>query len=341
MKKQSWIILAACLLALLLLAGCRPQKAASEPEFVFRYAENQAEDFPTTLAGEYFAHRVWEMTNGRIEIMVYPNEELGDERSVIEQLQFGGIDFSRLNLSPVAELDTRYYALQLPYLYDSSEHMWGVLDSDIGASYLEMTKGLGLCGLAWVDAGARSFYSRTPIYCLEDIKGLRIRVQENRLMQRLVESFGANSQKLRYGMVLSALQTGEIDSAENNIPSYLSMGHYLIARYFLEDEHSRIPEMIVASQVTMDKLSVEDYAVIQTAAKEAGLYQRELWTEYEKSAREQLISGGCTMISLSAEAREELAAAVGVVYDEFILTDADADTVETIRQLGNRGEGTN
>ena len=332
MKKRYWALLAACLL-LVLLASCQSREDRIEPEFVFRYAENQTEDYPTTLAGKYFAERVKELTNGRIEIIVYADELLGDERSVIEQLRFGGIDFSRLNLSPLAELDARYYVLQLPYLYDSSEHMWRVLDSDIGERYIQIAGDSQLCGLAWVDAGARSFYSRAPIHALEDMAGLRIRVQENMLMQRLVESLGALSQQMRYGIVLSALQTGEIDSAENNIPSYLSMGHYLIAKYFIEDEHTRIPEMIVASQVTMEKLSAQDREIIQRAAHEAGLYQRELWSAYEKSAREQIVKGGSTIITLSPETMSELVAAVSIVYDEFVLDRDDVDTVEKIRQL--------
>lgn len=333
MKKQWLWFLALCLTGAL-LTGCQSRNGAVEPAFVFRYAENQAEDFPTTLAGKYFAERVKELTGGRIEIIVYANEALGDERSIIEQLQFGGIDFGRLNLSPLAELDARYYILQLPYLYDSGEHMWRVLDSDIGASYLQITHDLKLYGLAWVDAGARSFYSRTPVNTLKDMAGLRIRVQENDLMQRLVESLGALPQKMRYGVVLSALQTGEIDCAENNIPSYLSMGHYLIAKYLLEDEHTRIPELIVASQLTMEKLSPDDRAVIEKAAHEAGLYQRELWLAYEKSAREQLIQNGCTIATLSPEARDELIAAVRIVYDTFAASPSDMDTVEKIRRLG-------
>ena len=332
MIKKSGIILIFVLLGVL-LSSCAVGKNGPEAEFVFRYAENQAEDFPTTLAGEYFAQQVYERTDGRIQIIVYPDEALGDERAVIEQMQFGGIDFSRLNLSPLAELDSRFYLLQLPYLYDSGEHMWRVLDSELGEKYLDMVQDLGLYGLSWVDAGARSFYARTPIYTLEDMAGMRTRVQENRLMERLTESLGAIPQRLRYGMVLSALQTGEIDSAENNIPSYLSMGHYLIAKYFLEDEHTRIPEMMVMSQVTMDKLSEADRAIIYQAAKEAGLYQRKLWLEYEESAREMLVKRGCTMISFSKEAKAAFIQAVSNVYDEFAAD--EAETIQKIRDMGD------
>ena len=322
-----------CCLSMTCLSACREQAGGSEPEFVFRYAENQADGFPTTMAGKFFAERVKALTNGRIEIIVYPDEALGDESSVIEQLQFGGIDFSRLNLSPLAELDERYYALQLPYLYDSGEHMWRVLDGDIGAEYLKITEDLGLVGLSWMDAGARSFYTSAPVCGLSDMANMRIRVQENTLMLRLVESLGANPQMLRYGAVLSALQTGEIGGAENNIPSYLSMGHYLVARYFLEDEHTRIPEMVVASHVTMEKLSPDDRAIIQSAATEAGLYQREAWLAYEKQAREQIRKSGGSIIALSPEARESFRAAVSVIYDEFA-ADPDAQrTIQAIRDL--------
>lgn len=325
----------ACLLLALLLGtgGCSVDRNAVQPEMAFRYAENQAGDFPTTLCAYYFADRVLELSGGRIRIFVYSDAALGDERSMIEQMQYGGIDFGRVNLSPLSEYDNRLFTLQLPYLYESSEHMWRVLDSDIGDQYLQGMQEIGIVGLAWVDAGARNFYtSQAPVRTLADMQGLRIRVQENVLMERLVTLLGAVPEQMRYSEVLPALQTGKIDGAENNFPSYQSTGHYLVAPYMLEDEHSRIPEAIVASQAVMDKLSEADRAIIQTAAQEAAAYQRVLWREYEEKTRAIVVESGCEIYTMAPEEKEAFAAITAQMYQEF--AEADMETIAAIQAMG-------
>ncbi len=309
--------IAALLLTLLLLTGCTGPRAATEPEYIFRMAENQAEDYPTTVAGRFFADRVAEETNGRIRILVYADALLGDETSVIEQMQFGGIDFSRVSLSPLAELDKRLLILQLPFLYRDNAHKWRVLDGDIGDTFLESLSDLNLTGLAWVDAGARSFYTQHPVYTADDIRGLRIRVQENAMMVRLVESLGAVPVTTRYGEVLSALQTGKVDGAENNLPSYKSTGHYLVAPYMLEDEHIRIPEVFLASAAVLNTLSAKDREIITAAAREAALYQRDLWREYEEKTRAEALEHGCVITALTAEEREKFVSLTEGMYREF------------------------
>lgn len=311
MKKGS---LAGFLLLSLLLTGCTASRI-QEPEFAFRFAENQALDYPTTVAARYFADLVAQRTDGRLRITVYAEAKLGDERSVVEQMAFGGIDFSRVNLSPLSEFDPALMMLQLPFLYRNDAHKWQVLESGIGDRYLEGLSSIGLAGLAWVDSGARSFYTRTPVRSLEDMKGLRIRVQESTLMESFVRSLGAIPVQLRYDQVLSALQTGKIDGAENNFPSYLSTGHFLVAPFVLTDEHTRVPEVIIASALTMQKLSESDQAVIRDAAKEAALYQRELWLAYDEAARAAVLEAGCVIQPLSAEKKQPFEAAATLYAD--------------------------
>lgn len=320
-------------LAALLLAGGCAQPPAREPEYAFRYAENQAGDFPTTLAAYYFADLVAERSQGRIRIHVYPDAELGDERSIIEQMQYGGIDFGRVNLSPLSEYDNDLFVLQLPYLYQDSAHMWRVLQSGIGDRFLEGLAGIDVVGLAWVDAGARSFYTNAPVHSLADMQGLRIRVQENRLMERMVALLGAEAVQMRYDEVLTALQTGKIDGAENNFPSYQSTGHYLVAPYFLLDEHSRIPEVMLASEAAMARLSEADQALIHQAAQDAARYQRRLWQEYEAETRQAVLDAGCVVYTPSAEALAAFQQITAQMIPEFAADAMDVvDAVEALRE---------
>ncbi len=142
--------------------GLRPSAGAGRagPELILRYAENQPEDYPTTQAALAFADLVAERTDGRVKVLVYSGGELGAEQSVIQQMQFGGIDFSRVSLSQLAEYQPALSVLQLPYLYTDADQMWRVLDGTIGDEFLSTLESLELTGLSWFDAGVRSIYTR-------------------------------------------------------------------------------------------------------------------------------------------------------------------------------------
>jgi tripartite ATP-independent transporter DctP family solute receptor len=333
-KKTIWLAVECLLLFGALIGICIGltfyQKRKNEhaqisvPEYVFTYAENQASDYPTSRGAERFAELVKERTDGRIEILVYPEGTLGDEKSVIEQLQFGGIDFARVSLSPLAGVAPRLNVLQLPYLYTGSDHMWKVLDGPIGEQFMNSLKGTGLTALSWYDAGARNFYSTEhQIRTLEDVKGMRIRVQESDLMKDMIEVLGGTAVPTSYDMVYSALQTGAIDGAENNWPSYESENHYEVARYYTVDEHARVPEMQLASQVTWDKLSEEDQRIISECARESAVYERALWAQREEESEKKVREAGCVVYEMPAEERERFRKAMLPIYEKYCADDMD------------------
>lgn len=305
----------------LIFCGCgNLQEDPEIPELVLRYADNQTKSYPTTMAAEYFAQLVEERTNGEICIRVYANGELGDEFSVFEQVQFGGVDMTRVSMSILAEYYPEIEVLQLPYLYDDADHMWRVLDGQIGEEFLNSAQQIGVIGLSWFDAGARSFYTSQEISTLEDLKGLQIRVQESEFMSRMVRLLGAVPVQLPYGDTYAALQTAQIDGAENNLPSYESTGHFEAAPYFLRDEHSRLPEMQIISTVAMEKIAQVDesyVAVIEQCAKESALYERELWKEREESSEQLVKDLGCTVTELEEAELEKFRQAVQPMYDDY------------------------
>lgn len=274
MKKRRILILFA---AVVLSAGFflyHRLRSVRAPEFVLSYAENQTEDYPTTL---------------------------GAESGVIAQMQYGGIDFARVSLSQLAEYIPELNVLQMPYLYSDSDHMWKVLDGRIGSDFLEKVSKSELIGLSWYDAGARNFYnSKKPITCLEDMAGMRIRVQESEVMVDMVEALGATALPIPYADVYSALERGTVDGAENNWPSYEAMNHYEVAKYYTVDEHNRVPEMQICSKHTWNKLSEDDRQMILECAKESALYERKLWKEREADSKEIALKQGVEVVELSA-----------------------------------------
>lgn len=318
----------------LLLCGCMDTPEEKQtPELILRYADNQPEDYPTTMAAEYFARLVQQRTHGRICIRVYCNGELGDESRVLEQVQFGGIDMARASTGTLSEFYSDINVLMLPYLYDDADHMWRVLDGEIGENLLSSTRKAGVIGLSWYDAGARSFYTREKITCLEDLKGLKIRIQESELMSRMVECLGAKTVEIQYGDVYSALQTRKIDGAENNWPSYESTGHFEAAPYYFLDEHSRLPEMQIISTVAWDKIAAidEEYVTIVTqCAKESAIYERELWKQREAESEKRVRELGAVVTQIDEEELAKFREAVQPLYDEC--SDEMKRTIQKIRE---------
>ncbi len=328
--KKRWIMIAG--IALVLVAGViwryRSQHQ-KEPEFVLSYAENQTKDYPTTLGAQKFADLVEERSGGRIQILVLAEGELGAESDVIAQMQYGGVDFARVSLSQLAEYIPQLNVLQMPYLYEDSAHMWRVLDGTIGDDFLDIVSQNELIGLSWYDAGARNFYnSKKPITCLEDMQGMRIRVQESEVMADMIEALGASAIPIPYADVYSALEQGTVDGAENNWPSYETMNHYEVAKYYTIDEHNRVPEMQICSKHTWSKLSEEDQQMILDCAKESALYERKLWKERESESEAKAIEQGVEVVELSAEEKKRFQEAVTGIYEKYC-----ADQMDIIEKI--------
>ncbi len=319
-KKTIGIVLAGVLIFFFVLIVYSIARSPGEtvPEYVFLYAENQTSDYPTTLGALEFARLVEERTNGKIRILVKAEGELGTEGEVIQQMQFGGIDYARVSISQLAETIPDMNVLQLPYLYKDSAHMWRVLDGEIGDDFLEISQEYDLIGLSWYDAGARNFYnSKRPITRLEDMQGMHIRVQGSQMMADMVQSLGAIAIKMDYDEVYSNLQKGVVDGAENNLPSYEAMLHYEVAGYYTNDEHTRVPEIQLCAKNTWDKLSWEYQEIIRQCAKESAEYERELWKAREEKSKQIAIDKGVQIIELSEEEKQRFRNAVSELYKTY------------------------
>lgn len=325
-KKKTLVLglAAAAAAGIVCMAGaCRERSAFSavreqEPEFILTYAENQPQDYPTTQAAYRFAQLVQEETRGRIRIKIFPDGALGSETEVLKQLRYGGIDFARLSVMSLGDEIPVLNVLQLPYLYRDSEHMWKVLDGDTGEVFMEAFEDYGLKGLSWYDAGARHFYnSGKPVECLEDMRDLKIRVAQSEMMEDMVRALGAQPVIMDYSEVYGALETGQIDGAENNWPSYDTMRHFEMAPYITLDGHNRIPEIQAASGETWEKLSQEDQAIIRSCARESALYERRLWKEREDESRKKLEAAGCQVTVLNEREQRRFEAMAKTVYKDF------------------------
>jgi tripartite ATP-independent transporter DctP family solute receptor len=187
----------------------------------------------------------------------------------------------------------------LPYIFDNDEHVWKFLNGEAGTKLLDSLESSRLKGLTFYSSGARSFYSTKPITSIEDLKGLKIRVVQNKLNIDLMSALGASATPMAYGEVYSALQTGVIDAAENNYPSYYSSKHYEVAKNYIIDAHQRVPEVLIMSKAAWDKLSPDDQAIVKEAALESTQYQRDEWASFEKVSEEAIRAAGVTITEVN------------------------------------------
>lgn len=284
-------------------AGKAAAPQAEVKPIVLRLGETHPQDYPTTKGDYKFAELVKAKTNGRIVIEVYPGSQLGQEKAVIEQVQFGAIDFTRVSISVFSTFSPQMNSLQMPYLFRDIDHQWKVLKGPIGQDLLASLDAQNFVGIGWFEAGARSFYNtKKPVTKPEDLEGMKIRVQESDLMVSLVKAFGAVATPMPYGEVYSALQTGVIDGAENNTPSYFSASHYEVAKHYTLDEHTRVPEIIVGSKIALAKLSPADIKILKEAAAEAADYQRAEWAAYEKVSEDKVLAAGSKIVRIADKA---------------------------------------
>ena len=302
--------------AALQLAGCSA-KPQTTPDYVLTYADNQPAGYPTTQGAQYFADLVQQQTGGKVVIQVKANGEYGSEQQVWEQLAIGGVDFARVSLSAATDDLPRLNVLLLPYLYRDADHMWRVLDGSIGAEFLQDFTAQGRVGLSWYDAGARSFYARQPVRSLNDLQGKTIRVQDSQIVIDMIRLLGAVPETTAYSDVYSALETGQIDAAENNWPAYYSMEHYKVARYYMADEHSRVPEVQLASGRTWDALPEEYRQTLQACARASAQYERQLWAQEETAARKAALAGGCFELPLPEEEMQNFRQLVQPLYRKY------------------------
>ena len=289
---------------------------SASAQTVLRLAENQPETNPITVAMHRFAELVEEYTSGEIVVQVFSGAQLGQEPETIEQAQAGVVDFARVNSVVMANVSPSMGIFTLPYIFRDWDHKYAVLDSEIGAEVLEDLNDVGLVGFDYMDAGTRSFYTVAgkPVTSLEDLAGLKIRVQPAPISIRMVELLGAVPTPMNYGEVYSSLQTGVIDGAENDFVSYHTSAHYEVAPNFVEDGHLSPPALLVMNKARFDSLSAEHQEAIRKAGKDAAIFEREIMREANEAARASVEAGGATVTEID---NAPFQAAVEPIYAEF------------------------
>jgi tripartite ATP-independent transporter DctP family solute receptor len=320
MKRRDFLKLSAGLGAGFGTASALPfSPARAQAKMVLKAADVQPPGYPTVAATENLGKKLEAATNGRLSVQMFPSAQLGGEKETIEQAQIGAVQLLRVSAGALGPIVDDVNVVNMPFLFKNIAHANKMMDGDIGQELLDRitaNANAGLVGLCWMDSGARSIYNtKHPIKAIDDLKGLKIRVIGNPIFIDMMNALGGNGVAMGYDQVFSALQTGVVDGAENNPPSYVFSNHYTAAKYYSLTEHLIIPEVLAFSKKTWGTLSAEDQALIKKFAREAQLEQRELWKKYEELAMDKAKAAGSEITEISD--KTPFQKAVKPVWDKY------------------------
>lgn len=252
---------------------------------------------PVHKAMQHLAIRLEQLSQGSMHLDIYPSQQLGSERQLVELLQIGSLDLTKVSASPLEGFSPDMGVFSVPYVFRDAEHFWRVAGGQVGAELLLSLQRVRLRGLAYLDAGSRSFYTKdVPVYSPADLAGLKIRVQQSRTSVQMIEALGAAATPIDWGELYTALQQGVVDGAENNPPSFYLSRHYETSKFYTLDEHTFVPDVLLVSTRTWQNLSARQQGWLQQAAEDAADLQRLLWAEATEEALAQVRAAGVVII---------------------------------------------
>lgn len=287
------------------------------------------------IAMEFMAQRVAQLSDGKLQIQIYPGGVLGSERESLELLQLGSLDITKVSAAAMEGFVEEYKIFGLPYIFRDKQHAFSVLDGPIGTSMLAKGEQFWLRGLCFYDAGARSFYTSTPIHKPEDIKGLKIRVMQSITAVEMIKAMGGSATPVTWGELYTALQSKVVDGAENNPPSFYLSHHYEVSKYYTLNEHTMIPDVLIMSTHAYDKLTDQEKEWLNQAVKESIVVQRKEWQKSEDESIASLIKEGVEIIKPD---KQPFIDATKKVYDIYRNNSKVFDLVTQIRETENTVE---
>ncbi|MFA9392173.1 MAG: TRAP transporter substrate-binding protein [Prolixibacteraceae bacterium] len=260
---------------------------------VLKLAHNLDTSHPVHKGMVFMAQRLNEISGGEMLIDIYPSGQLGSEQECVELLQIGSLTITKVSAAVLESFTDNFQVLGLPYVFRSKEHSFNVLDGEVGQELLLSTQRYNVRGLCFYDAGSRSFYTiNKPIEKPSDLKGLKMRVMKSQTAIELVKAMGGSPTPISWGELYTALQSGVVDGAENNPPSFYTSHHYEVCKYYSLNEHTMVPDVLIISTVVWNKLSEQEQKWLQQAANESVVKERELWALSEAESLKKVQEAG-------------------------------------------------
>ncbi len=318
MKRRELLTLCGGAVAAGFVGAGLPQVARAQQKMVMKAADVHPLGYPTVEAVQRMGRKLEQATDGRLSIQMFPAMQLGGEKEMIEQAQVGALQFARISVGPVGTIVDELNVFNLPFVFRSEAHMRKVIDGEIGSELLEkvstnpQTRLIALC---WMDAGSRNVYTKRPVRTPKDLEGLKIRMMGNPIFVDTMNAMGGNGISMGFNELYNAMQTGVVDGAENNPPTYITHNHFQVAKYFSFTEHLIIPEILVFSRRTWEGLPKADQDLLRKVAREAQQEERQLWDKTVQESMEKLKAQGVTFVN--DVDKKAFQASVKPVWDKY------------------------
>ena len=314
--RRSFVALATAAFALSFSLNAQAQN------IVLKSHDTHPAGYPTVAAIDSMGKKLDAATNGRIKIQTFPGAVLGQEKEAVEQVQLGAIQIARISLGVIGPIVNEVNVFNMPFVFRNEAHMRAVIDGPIGQEILDKVTNspARLVGLGFMDGGSRSLYTKKKVTSPADLKGQKVRMMGNPLFVDTMNAMGGNGIAMAYGEVFTALQTGVIDGAENNPPSYVTANHYNTpAKYYAQTNHLIIPEIFVMSKIAYDKLSKADQDLIKKLSREAQLEQRGMWDKAVAENVTKLKAAGIEFVAVDQKPFFDATAPVRAKYGEKLM----------------------
>jgi len=281
-------------LSTLMLISC----GHSENNLVLRVGHTLDTKHAVHQSLNYMSERLQHYSNGTMSLKLYANAQLGSEREMVELLQIGSLAITKVSAAAMEGFVPEMKVYSLPYIFRSREHRWQVLQGAVGQDILAASNKANLTGLGYFDAGSRSFYTcNDMVNSPKDIIGKKIRVMSSQTAVKMIEAFGGAATPIAWGELYAALQQGVVDGAENNPPSYYLSHHYEICPYYSLNEHTSVPDVIIASKHIFNNLKPQQQKWLSKAMQDAVEYQKSLWLASEEEALTAVKAAGVEVIT--------------------------------------------
>ncbi|WP_243456828.1 TRAP transporter substrate-binding protein [Polaribacter batillariae] len=260
---------------------------------VLTFAHNLPISHPVHKGVEAFKAHLEKISEGKLTLKIYANGQLGSEREVLELLQIGSVSMTKVSAAAMSNFVPEYRVLGIPYLFRDKNHLFKVLEGEVGEQLLQKGTTSWLRGLCFYDAGSRSFYTKSKLIKKpEDLKGMKIRVMSDKMSVNMVESLGGAPTPMSFGELYTALQQGVVDGAENNAPSFVTSRHFEICKYYSLDAHSYVPDVVLIGTKFLKRLTNQEQKWVFEAAKKSAQNQKKFWKTSEDESMEILKKSG-------------------------------------------------
>ncbi|MFC1518585.1 TRAP transporter substrate-binding protein [Pseudomonadota bacterium] len=329
---KSFLVSARCMLAVIITISLSSCSDSRNEQVNIRFSHGLDTQHPVHIAVVYMNEVLKKVSNGNMSLIIYPSGQLGSEREVLELLQIGSLGMTKVSASSLEAFVPQMQVFSLPYLFTDNDHFWKSLNSDIGQKLLDEGTAFRIKGLGYFDAGSRSFYTtEDKVLSPEQLQGLKIRVMNSESAVEMVNTMGAAATPVSWGELYTALQQGIVEGAENNPPSFYYSKHYEVSKYYLLDEHTSIPDVVVIGTHIWNSLTPQQQQWLSQAMEEASTYQQSLWAESTSMSLQKVKEAGVQVIVADKSSFQK---SVEPIYNNLQGTSLEP-LVTSIKALGN------